>query len=90
MEPSFVTPPVPASPRGVGSLVGDSLRRPGGRRALSVLSVVLFIAGVAMFAYPVGTDLYSRYQQGKLGNAFGDPELRAEVPHPHHRGRRAC
>jgi sortase A len=75
MEPSFVTPPVPASPRGVGSLVGDSLRRPGGRRALSVLSVVLFIAGVAMFAYPVGTDLYSRYQQGKLSNAFGDPEL---------------
>jgi sortase A len=29
-----------------------------------------------MFAYPVGTDLYSRYQQGKLGSAFGDPELR--------------
>jgi sortase A len=78
MEPSFVTPPVPAQPRGFGSLVGDSMRRPGGRRALSVLSVVLFIAGVAMFAYPVGTDLYSRYQQGKLGNAFGDPKLQQQ------------
>ncbi|MCU1586911.1 MAG: Membrane protein, partial [Frankiales bacterium] len=42
----------------------------------SVLSVVLFIAGVAMFAYPVGTDLYSRYEQSKLNNAFGDPALR--------------
>lgn len=76
MQPSFVTPPVPAQPRGLGSLVGDSLRRPGGRRALSVLSIVLFIAGISMFAYPVGTDLYSRYQQGKLGSAFGGEELR--------------
>jgi sortase A len=78
MEPSFVTPPVPAHGRGLGSLIGDSMRRPGGRRALSVLSVVLFIAGVAMFAYPVGTDLYSRYRQGKLSNAFGDPKLQQQ------------
>jgi len=76
MQPSFVTPPVSAAPRKLGSLLGDSLRRPGGRRALSVLSVVLFVAGVAMFAYPVGTDLYSRFQQGQLHNAFGDPEQR--------------
>ena len=75
MEPSFVTPAVPATPRRLGSLVGDALRRPGGRKALSVLSVVLFVAGVAMFAYPVGTDLYSRYKQGQLGSAFGDPKL---------------
>ena len=76
MQPSFVTPPVPPQPRGLGSLVGDSMRRPGGRRALSVLSVVLFIAGISMFAYPVGTDLYSRWQQSKLGSAFGSSELR--------------
>lgn len=75
MQPSFVSPPVPSSPRGLGPLVGDSLRRPGGRRALSVLSIVLFIAGVAMFAYPVGTDLYSRYRQDQLGSSFGDPKL---------------
>ncbi len=78
MEPSFLTPAVSGSPRGVGSLMGDSLRRPGGRRALSVLSVVLFIAGVAMFAYPVGTDLYSKYRQDKLGNAFASQELRTK------------
>lgn len=75
MEPSFVTPAVPAKPRGLGPLVGDALRRPGGRKALSVLSVVLFVAGVAMFAYPVGTDLYSHYRQGQLNSAFGDPQL---------------
>ena len=71
MLPSFVTPAVPATPRSAGSLLGDALRRPGGRKALSVLSVVLFVAGAAMFAYPVGTDLYSRYRQGHLDSQFG-------------------
>ena len=75
MEPSFVTPAVPAKPRGLGALVGDALRRPGGRKALSVLSVVLFVAGIAMFAYPVATDVYGRYQQGKLGDQFASAEL---------------
>ena len=41
------------------SLLADSLRRPGGRRGISVLSVVLFLAGITMFAYPVGKDLPS-------------------------------
>jgi sortase A len=75
MQPSFVTPPVPERPRPLGALAGDALRRPGGRRAISVLSVVLFLAGVVMFAYPVGTDLYSQYQQGQLQEAFDDPEV---------------
>ncbi len=75
MEPSFVTPAVPAQPRGLGSLMGDALRRPGGRKALSVLSIVLFVAGISMFAYPVGTDLYGRYTQDRLSSAFGDPQL---------------
>ena len=78
MEPSFVSPAVPARPRSVGSLVGDALRRPGGRRALSVLSVVLFLAGVAMFAYPVGTDVYSSWRQGGLNSQFGSQQLRDE------------
>jgi sortase A len=73
MEPSFVTPPVPARPRGFAALVGDALRRPGGRRGISVLSVVLFLAGITMFAYPVGTDIYSRYRQDHLRSAFNDP-----------------
>jgi sortase A len=75
MQPSFVTPPVPARGRSAGALLGDALRRPGGRRAVSVLSVVLFLAGVGMFAYPVGTDLYSRYHQDQLQERFDDPEV---------------
>ena len=74
MQPSFVTPAVPAKPRAVGSLLGDAMRRPGGRKALSILSIVLFVAGVAMFAYPVGTDVYSRYRQGNLKSQFGGTE----------------
>lgn len=73
MEPSFVTPAVPARPRGIGALLGDSLRRPGGRRGISILSIVLFLAGITMFAYPVGTDVYSRYRQDRLQTVFDDP-----------------
>jgi sortase A len=55
------------------SLLADALRRPGGRRGVSVLSLVLFLAGIAMFAYPVGTDIYSRYRQDHLQSGFNDP-----------------
>lgn len=51
------------------------LRRPGGQRILSVLSSVLFLAGVATFGYPVGTDVYSRIQQGRLEERYASPEL---------------
>ena len=66
MEPSFVAPPVPDRPRPAGALLGDALRRPGGRRALSVLSLLLALAGIGLFAYPLGTDFYSRIQQEQL------------------------
>lgn len=75
MEPSFVTPGVPAQPRALGALCGDALRRPGGRRALSVLFVLLMVSGLAMFAYPVATDAYSRYRQGKLNGQWGGSQL---------------
>lgn len=74
MQPSFVAP-LPAAPgRSIRQLMGDAVRRPGGRRAVSVLSVVLFLAGAVMFAYPLGTDLYSRYDQGRLNGQFADPQ----------------
>lgn len=72
MQPSYVSAPVPARARSFSALLGDALRRPGGRRGVSVLSLVLLIAGVAMFAYPVGTDLYSRYRQDQLQSTFDD------------------
>jgi sortase A len=72
---SFTTPAVPASPRPARRLVGDALRRPGGRRALSVLSLVLALAGVGMFAWPFATDLYAERIQSSLRNEFDDPEF---------------
>ena len=77
MQSSFTSPPVPDRSRPVGALLGDALRRPGGRRAVSVLSLVLFLAGVAMFSYPVGTDVYSRFQQGGLQERFNEPAVSA-------------
>ena len=75
MQPSFVVPPLATPGRSRRALLGDALRRPGGRRAVSVLSVVLFLAGVVMFAYPVGTDVYSRLNQDRLVEQFRDPQV---------------
>lgn len=76
MTPSFTVPPVPARPRRPLALLGDALRRPGGRRSVSLLSAVLFLAGVVMFAYPSATDLYSHNRQGTLRGTFDDPGFR--------------
>jgi sortase A len=76
MDATFTTPPVPERPRPARRLAGDALRRPGGRRALSVLSIVLALAGVGMFAYPFATDLWSARIQSKLRNQFNDPNYR--------------
>ncbi len=74
MEPTFITPPVPEHPRPVRHLLGDALRRPGGRTALSVLSIVLALAGLGMFAYPFATDVWSSRIQSRLRSQFDDPE----------------
>lgn len=75
MTPSFTTPPLPDSPRSRRALLGDAMRRPGGRRGLSVLSLVLLLAGLGMFAYPNGTDAYSAYRQDQLQARFDDPAV---------------
>lgn len=71
MEPSFVAPALPSRPRSVSALFQDGLRRPGGRRALTVLSVVLLLAGIGVFGYPLGTDLYQKYRQYELRHSLG-------------------
>lgn len=76
MDATFTTPPVPDRPRPARRLVGDALRRPGGRRSLSVLSIVLALAGVGMFAYPFATDLWSARIQQRLRNEFTNPSYR--------------
>jgi sortase A len=72
---TFVPAPVNADPLSLPALAAHALRRPGARRSLSVLSVVLFLAGIAMFAYPVGTDAFARYQQNRLSHGFGSSRL---------------
>jgi sortase A len=76
MDATFTPPPVPGRPRPPHKLLGDAMRRPGGRRALSVLSIVLALAGVGMFAYPFATDLWSAQIQSRLRTQFNNPEYR--------------
>lgn len=74
--PTFTPPPVGPQPRKVGALLGDAMRRPGGRRAMSVVTVLLVLAGVSMFAYPVVTDVLARQKQGALSSQFDNPAFR--------------
>lgn len=56
--------PLPAAaPRSLSALVGLSMRRSGGRRAVSALTILLLLSGVSMFAFPAITDVFNRYQQ---------------------------
>ena len=71
MHPSFIVPPVRPRPR--RQLVAEALRRPGSRRITSLFTVVLLLAGIALFSYPVATDLYGKNRQSDLKEAFRDP-----------------
>src|SRR3954447_25137937 len=71
---SFLPLPV-AAPRTFGSLVGLSLRRTGGRRAGSAVTVLLLLSGVSMFAFPAITDVFNRYQQRHVKLELGNPSF---------------
>jgi sortase A len=63
--------------RGGGTFLLDFFRtRPWAKRAVSVLSALLLIAGVAMLAYPFATNLYQNRLQDKLGKQLASPELK--------------
>lgn len=66
--------PLPAAgPRPLSTLVGLSLRRHGGRRAVSAVTVLLLLAGVGMFAFPALTDVFGKYQQMHVPDRLADP-----------------
>jgi sortase A len=70
------------APRGAGGFAYllDALRlRPVGKRAISTLSVLLFLAGAGMFAYPLATDVYAdQVVQVQLEDQFEAPTLREQ------------
>jgi sortase A len=71
--PSFLPQPAAGAPRSVGALLGLSLRRSGGRRAVSVVTALLLVAGVGMFAFPAFTDVFQKYQQAHVPDRLADP-----------------
>jgi sortase A len=78
MEPAFVTPAIGGRPRTPGALLGAAMRRRGGRRALSVLSLVLALSGVAMFSFPAITDVIAKFRQQHLLSHFQSPQFAEE------------
>lgn len=59
-----------------GMLVDSLRRRPGPRRALSALSILLMLGGIGLFSYPFATNLWADWQQSKLEEQFDDPGTR--------------
>lgn len=59
-----------------GFLLDTLRRRPAGRAVLSGLTILLFVGGSGMFAYPFFTDLYTdQVVQGRLVEEFGGLEV---------------
>jgi sortase A len=76
VQPSFVAAPVRGRPP--LSLLVAGLRRPGGRRATSVLAIVLLLAGVGLLAYPFATNIYQHHLQGDLKSQLQSPQYALE------------
>jgi len=64
-------------PQRPGGYVVELFRtRPWAKRAVSVLSVLLLIGGVALLAYPFATNLYQHRLQSKLSKELASPTLK--------------
>ena len=74
MPASFVHPPLPEDSLPARTVVATALRRPAGRRTISLLSTLLLVAGIGLFAYPVLTDVSADRRQSELRGEFADPE----------------
>ena len=73
----FLPPPVAASGP-LGAVLAVALRRPGGRRAASLFTALLLLAGVGMFAFPAVTDLYGSLQQRHVQDQSASPQFQTE------------
>ena len=70
---SFLPSAASATRASLGGLIGLALRRPGGRRSVSLFTALLLVAGVGMFAFPAVTDLWGSYQQRHVRDQLADP-----------------
>jgi sortase A len=67
----------PPSSGGGGTFILDFFRtRPWAKRAVSILSAILLIGGVALLAYPFATNLYQNRLQDKLSKQFASQSLK--------------
>ncbi|MCU1460197.1 MAG: Membrane protein [Acidimicrobiales bacterium] len=69
------TQPVPRRD-GIGFLVTALRNRPRARLALSILSILLLVGGIALLAYPFATNLYQDRLQQRLDRQLASPTLR--------------
>jgi len=74
----FLPPPTAATSSPFGAMLGLALRRPGGRRAGSLFTALLLLAGVGMFAFPAFTDLYGNFQQRHVQDRSASPQFQTE------------
>ena len=74
----FLPPPMTAASGQFGTMLGLAFRRPGGRRAWSLFTALLLLAGVGMFAFPAITDLYGNFQQRHVQDQSASPQYQTE------------
>jgi sortase A len=66
----------PQKAGGANFLLDAFRTRPWAKRAISVVSALLLIGGVAMLAYPFATNLYQNRLQDKLSKQLASPLLK--------------
>ena len=71
---SFLPPATASS--SFGHLVGLALKRPGGRRSVSLFTALMLVAGVGMFAFPAVTDLWGNFRQRFVQDQSSQPGFR--------------
>jgi sortase A len=74
----FLPPPIAAASGPFGTMLGLALRRPGGRRAGSLFTALLLLAGVGMFAFPAITDLYGSFAQRHVPDQSATPQFQTQ------------
>ena len=75
---SFLPGGATTKPHSIGALLSLSLRRRDGRRAVSAVVVMLFVASIGLFAAPAVTDLIAKWHQHELRSQFTNPALKTE------------